>query len=74
MISDVQNKLRLIFKRTLLLLAVFFIACLIADVVLRIYGFTYFNPYIVDPDVGFSLRPHAEGLRSNEGMTYIKIR
>ncbi len=39
----------------------------------RVAGFTYFNAYIVDQDVGFSLRPNAEGWWRKEGLTYVKI-
>jgi hypothetical protein len=50
-----------------------FIALAVAEVALRISGFTYFNPYKVDQDLGFSLRPHAEGWWTKEGRAYIKI-
>lgn len=46
---------------------------LIAEIVLRLMGFTYLNLYSVDPDVGFTLRPGAEGWWRNEGTTYVKI-
>jgi hypothetical protein len=46
---------------------------LIAEVCLRVSGFTYFNPYVVDRDVGFSLRPYAKGWWRKEGLTYVKI-
>lgn len=50
-----------------------FVALLIAEIALRVSGFQYFNPYIVDRDVGYSLRPNAEGWWKREGVTYIKI-
>jgi hypothetical protein len=40
---------------------------------LRVSGFTFLNPYVADPDVGFSLRPRAEGWSRHEGVVYIKI-
>ncbi len=49
------------------------VALLIAEVALRISGFTYFNPYIADADVGYSLRPNTEGWWTREGRTYITI-
>jgi hypothetical protein len=48
-------------------------ALLIAEAALRVAGFTYFNPYIVDQDVGYSLRPNAEGWWKREGLTYVRI-
>lgn len=48
-------------------------ALLIAEVALRVSGFTYFNPYTLDQDVGHSLRPGAEGWWKKEGLTYVKI-
>jgi hypothetical protein len=49
------------------------VGLLIAELCLRLSGFTYFNPYMVDPDVGYSLRPGVEGWWQREGLTYIKI-
>lgn len=49
------------------------VALLLAEIGLRVAGFSHFNPYIVDPDVGYSLRPNAEGWWLNEGKTYVRI-
>src|SRR5688500_10425136 len=46
---------------------------LIAEVGLRVIGFRYLNLYQEDRDVGFALRPGAEGWWQREGTTYIKI-
>jgi lysophospholipase L1-like esterase len=51
----------------------FLVALLIAEVALRISGFNYFNPYMVDQDVGYTLRPNVEGWWKREGLTYIRI-
>lgn len=59
--------------RLLLLIGGILVALLIAEVALRVSGFTYFNPYIADRDVGYSLRPGAEGWWQKEGLTYVKI-
>jgi hypothetical protein len=59
--------------RLLLLFGGILVALLIAEVTLRVSGFNYFNPYIVDRDVGYSLRPGAEGWWQKEGLTYVKI-
>lgn len=48
-------------------------ALLTAEVALRISGFTYFSPYMVDADLGYSLRPSAEGWWNKEGLSYVKI-
>ncbi len=59
--------------RLLLVLGGTLVALLIAEVALRVSGFTYFNPYTRDQDVGYSLRPGAEGWWKKEGLTYVKI-
>ncbi len=64
---------RPIFYRLLLVAGSVVLALMIMEVVLRVTGFTYFNPYIPDPDVGYSLRPNAEGWWTREGRTYVKI-
>jgi len=68
-----RPRLRLLFARLLLLIGGILVGLLIAEVALRVSGFTYFNPYIVDRDVGYSLRPGAEGWWQKEGLTYVKI-
>ncbi|MDQ2937330.1 MAG: SGNH/GDSL hydrolase family protein [Acidobacteriota bacterium] len=68
-----RSRLRLRFGRLLLLFGGILVALLIAEAGLRVSGFRYFNPYMVDQDVGYSLRPGAEGWWEKEGMTYIKI-
>jgi hypothetical protein len=52
---------RLLFSRLLLVLGGILVGLLIAEVCLRVSGFKYFNPYMVDADVGYSLRPGVEG-------------
>ena len=61
------------FAKLLLLFGGILVALLLAEVALRASGFTYFNPYIVDQDVGYSLRPGAEGWWKKEALTYVKI-
>jgi hypothetical protein len=68
-----RPRLRLLFARLLLLFGGILVALLIAEIGLRVSGFTYFNPYIVDQDVGYTLRPGAEGWWTREGLTYVKI-
>lgn len=61
------------FAKLLLLFGGILVALLIAEIGLRISGFTYFNPYIVDEDVSYTLRSGAEGWWKREGLTYVKI-
>ena len=68
-----QSRLRLLSYRLLLIAASLVVALLLVEVGLRIAGFTYFNPFIADADVGYSLRPGAEGWWTREGRTYINI-
>jgi hypothetical protein len=57
----------------LLILAGLLCGLLITEIFLRVIGFRNLNPYMTDADVGFSLRPGAEGWWRGEGETYIKI-
>ncbi|MDT7604592.1 MAG: hypothetical protein QOF61_2589, partial [Acidobacteriota bacterium] len=59
--------------KLLLILAGVLCGLLAGEICLRVIGFRNLNLYRVDPDVGFSLRPRAEGWWHNEGTTYIKI-
>ena len=59
--------------RLLLVAGAILVALLIAEVALRVSGFSYFNTYVADQDVGYSLRPGAEGWWKKEGLTYVKI-
>lgn len=56
-----------------LLLGAFLVALLFAELGLRLAGFSYFNPSIIDPEVGYSLRPNAEGWWRKEGLAYVRI-
>ena len=49
------------------------ITVILVEVGLRLAGFSYFNPYIADPELGFALRPNAEGWWTKEGSAYVKI-
>jgi len=68
-----RQRLRLLLARFLLIIGGVIAALLIVEVGLRISGFNYFNPYIVDQDLGYSLRPGADGWWTREGLTYVKI-
>ena len=68
-----RARLRRLAARLALIAGGIFLGLLIAEIALRVAGFQYFNPYIVDRDVGYSLRPGAEGWWKKEGLTYVKI-
>jgi hypothetical protein len=79
--SEVRNRYRSrppsfkhrFFARSLLLLAGLVVALLLTEVGLRVSGFSHFNPYIADREVGYSLRPNAAGWWLKEGRTYVRI-
>src|SRR5437016_120195 len=71
--ARVRSRVRPLLAKLLLLVGGILVALLIVEVVLRVSGFTYFNPSIADQDVGYSLRPGAEGWWKKEGVTYVKI-
>src|SRR3981081_3628890 len=64
---------RRLFARLLLLLGGLVIGLFLVEAGLRVSGYKHFNPYIVDQDLGFSLRPNAEGWWRKEGTTYVRI-
>jgi hypothetical protein len=68
-----RHWLRRVASKLLLVGASLVFALASVEVGLRIAGFTNLNPYIADPDVGFALRPRAEGWWRREGVQYIKI-
>jgi hypothetical protein len=50
------------------------VGLLLAEAGLRVIGFRYLNLYTEDPDVGFALRPGAEGWWRGEGVeTYVRV-
>lgn len=60
--------------KVLVVLAAIVAALLVAEVGLRVVGFRYLILYREDADVGYSLRPGAEGWWSGEGVeTYIRV-
>ncbi|HEX3281853.1 MAG TPA: SGNH/GDSL hydrolase family protein [Pyrinomonadaceae bacterium] len=59
-------------KLILIFLSVLFGAG-IAEVALRLYGYTYPEFYELDQTRGYGLRPGAEGLYRREGSSYVRI-
>src|ERR1700741_3890996 len=45
----------------------------IAEIALRVYGYTYPEFYELDQTRGYGLRPGAEGLYRKEGRSYVRI-
>ena len=64
---------RTLFGRLVLVGASVLFALTIAEVALRLAGFSYFNPYTYVAELGSTLRPNAEGWWTKEGFTYVKI-
>lgn len=68
-----RAKLRLSAK-ILVVLGGLIAGLLIAEVGLRLMGFRYLNLYREDAEVGYALRPGAEGLWNSEGVTtYVRV-
>ncbi len=67
-----RARLRLSAK-ILVVLGALAVALLIAEIGLRVAGFEYLNLYRPDADVGYSLRPGAEGWWRAEGEAYVRI-
>jgi len=64
---------RRLFPKLLLFVTGLLLALLLAEAGLRVSGFSHFNPYIVDRELGYSLRPNAAGWWRKEGATYVRI-
>jgi hypothetical protein len=64
---------RIFIRRVLLFISGLAFGLILAEVGLRLAGFTYFNPSTYDSELGFALRPNAEGWWTREGSAYIKI-
>ena len=59
--------------KILVVLGALAVALLVAEVGLRVAGFEYVNLYRQDADLGYSLRPGAEGWWREEGEAYVRI-
>jgi lysophospholipase L1-like esterase len=64
---------RRLFAKLLLLLVGFLLGCLVAEVALRIVGYSYPEFYTLDQIRGYALRPGAEGWYRKEGEAYVRI-
>src|SRR5439155_8840003 len=64
---------RLLAKRALLLLFGLLISVLMAEGALRLVHFGFRSFAIPDDQVGYVLKPNAEGWFTTEGQSYVKI-
>ncbi len=68
-----QNLLRRILTKLLLILFGLLFGCLVAEIALRIAGYSYPEFYQPDEARGYALRPNMEGWYRKEGAAYIRI-
>ncbi len=64
---------RRIFAKLLLILVGFCFGAIVAEIGLRIVGYSYPEFYIIDQARGYALRPAAEGWYRKEGEAYVRI-
>ncbi|MEJ7616719.1 MAG: SGNH/GDSL hydrolase family protein [Pyrinomonadaceae bacterium] len=67
-----SNRKRRLIKFSVLLASIF-VGLFVAEVGLRIVGYTYPLFYTTDPDRGYALRPNVEGWYRKEGEAYVRI-
>ena len=67
------RKPRRILAKLLLVLVGFLFGAIVAEIALRIVGYSYPEFYALDQVRGYSLRPNAEGWYRKEGEAYIRI-
>src|ERR1700704_4481560 len=61
------------FAKLLLVLFGFLVGGLIAEIALRVAGYSYPEFYALDQSRGYALRPRAEGWYRKEGEAYVRI-
>jgi len=71
--SPKANRFRRILAKLFLVLLGFFFGAIVAEVALRIVGYSYPEFYVLDQVRGYALRPGAEGWYRKEGEAYIRI-
>jgi hypothetical protein len=64
---------RKLLAKLLLVLFGFLAGCIVAEIALRIVGYSYPEFYTIDQSRGYALRPRAEGWYRKEGEAYIHI-
>jgi hypothetical protein len=68
-----RSRARKLFARFLLILLGFVVGCIIAEVALRVAGYSYPEFYSLDQSRGYALRLGAEGWYRKEGNAYVRI-
>lgn len=67
------SRARKLFAKLLLVLFGFLVGCTIAEIGLRVAGYSYPEFYSLDQSRGYALRPRAEGWYRKEGQAYVRI-
>jgi hypothetical protein len=67
------SRLRTWLGKLLLILVSVFIGALMAEIALRVVGFSYEEFYQPHPALGYTLRPGKEGWYRKEGQSYVRI-
>ena len=68
-----RPRARRFFAKVLLVLFGFLFGAAIAEIALRLAGYSYPEFYSLDQSRGYALRPHAEGWYRKEGEAYVRI-
>jgi hypothetical protein len=67
------SRTRRLFAKLLLILFGFLLGGILAEIVLRVAGYSYPEFYTLDQSRGYALRPGAEGWYRKEGEAYVRI-
>src|SRR4030095_13622858 len=68
-----RPRARRFFAKVLLVLFGFLLGAAIAEIALRLAGYSYPEFYSLDQSRGYALRPQAEGWYRKEGQAYVRI-
>jgi hypothetical protein len=71
--SQRPKRLRPLLAKLTLVLMGFLFGAIVAEIALRIVGYSYPEFYILDQVRGYALRPGAEGWYRKEGQAYIRV-
>jgi hypothetical protein len=71
--SHQRSRTKKLFARLLLILLGFLLGGIVAEVALRVAGYSYPEFYSLDQSRGYALRPGAEGWYRKEGNVYVRI-
>lgn len=68
-----RSRARRLFAKFFLILVGFLLGGILAEIVLRVAGYSYPEFYALDQSRGYALRPRAEGWYRKEGEAYVRI-